>query len=359
MTPNPPSSGNPPHAQAIGFYIWSAPGVSVVVHLHLAVVDRLGREIREASMGALGRKAVCGLLLGRVVPDTEAIVVEDSLALPCSDLLPPASYFLNAGKAVLSEKLSQWEPGQDKRLWSVGYYQHQNDGALTLHDDEAALFAREFPPPGNVMLLTAMNAAGQPLGGFFPRMVEGTEIPRHTPLPFPLSRMELRRAAERAPAPPSPSQPAGMPPLRRRFTQYDAIRWTSIGIVLVAGAIIAIGQYAGSKATPGADRRTDVVDPSGADLGLAIDGAPDRVIVRWNRGAPSIANSVEGTLTVTDGSATQILLLKRADLAGGSLVYFPSGNHVSFQLQVTTRDGRHATARAAFLAARRPESGKR
>jgi len=328
------------------------------VHLHLAVVDRLGREIREASLGSLGGKAVCGLLLGRMIPGTDAIIVEDNLPLPCSEPGAPASYFLNAGKAVLSEKLSQWAAGKDKRLWAVGYYEHQPDGELALRDDEAALFTREFPPPGKVMLLTALNAAGQPVGGFFPR--EAGEVPRKTPLPFPLSRMELHGAAERPPAPPLPPplEAVETPTARRHFTQYDAIKWTSIGIVLVALAIIAIGGYPRSGPQIGGERPAENVDASAFDLGLAIDGAPERVVVRWNRNAPAIANAMAGTLSVTDGSATQILVLKRADLAAGSLLYFPRGNHVSFQLQVTTRDGRKATASAAFLSAAKPGGGK-
>jgi hypothetical protein len=353
MTPNRPNSGN----QGTGFYVWSAPAGSAVVHLHLAVVDRLGREIREAAMGALRHKAVCGLLLGRVIPETDAIIVEDSLALPCSDVLSPASYFLNTGKAVLTEKLSQWQPGPDKRLWAVGYYQHQKDGGLTVRDDEAELFEREFRPPGKVMLLTALSAGGQPIAGFFPRVAAG-EIPRHPPLSFPLSRMELRGAAERAAAPPPAFQPEEPPRARRRFTQYDAIRLTSVGIVLVALAMLAIGRYTGSNPAPRGERRPELADPSAADLGLAIEGAPDRVIVRWNSAATAVATGVEGTLTVNDGGATQILVLKRPDLTAGRLVYFPSGNHVSFELRVTTRDGRQATARAAFLAARRPHDGK-
>jgi len=258
---------------------------------------------------------------------------------------------------VLSEKLSQWTAGKDKRLWAVGYYQHQTDGELTLRDDEAALFASEFPPPGKVILLTALNAAGQPVGGFFPR--EAGEIQRNTPLPFPLSRMELRGAAERSPAPPLPLplEPVEPPTARRRLTQYDAIRWTSIGIVVVALAMIAIGEYRWRPQMRG-ERPAEDVDPSASDLGLAIDGSPERVVVRWNRSAPAIANSVEGTLSVTDGTATQILLLKRADLAAGSLLYFPHGNHVLFQLQVTTRDGRKAIASAAFLSAPRPGGGR-
>jgi len=353
MSPNRPTSGNPPPAQGTGFYVWSPPGVGPAVHLHMAVVDRLGREIREAAVGALGRKAVCGLLLGRVVPGTEAIIVEDSLPLPCSDPAAPASYFLNAGNAVLAEKLSQWGPGKDKRLWAIGYYQHQTDGEPILGYDEVALFTKEFPPPGKVLLLTALDPAGQPVAGFFPRATG--EIPSTTALLFPLSRMDLRRA-ERSPAPPLPPEPVEMRAVRRRLTQHDVIRWTSIGIVVLALAILAIGGWRRPQVR--GERAAEVMDPSASDLGFAIDGAPERVVVRWNPSAPAIANCVEGTLSVTDGSATQILVLKRADLAAGSLVYFPSGNHVSFQLEVTTKQGRKVTATAAFLSAPRPGSGK-
>jgi len=358
QTPNRTISGASQPPQGTGFYVWSAPGAGATVHLHLAVIDRLSREIRDAAAGARGHKAVCGLLLGRTPPDMEAIVVEDSLPLPCSDLLAPPSYFLNAGKGALSEKLAQWAPGPDKRLWAVGYYQHQKDGELTLHDDEVALFQRDFPPPGKVMLLTASEAAGRPIAGFFPRT--GDEIPRQTPLPFPLSRMELRQAADRGPAPPLSVPPTAQAKSKRRFTQYDAIRWTSIGIVVFALAVIAISEY--PRLWPASRGETPAETGAaiaGSELRLALDGAPNRVVVTWNRSARAIADSLEGTLSVTDQGTTQILMLTRADLTAGSLVYFPNGNDVTFRLEVTTRNGRQLSERARFLAPPRRDNPRR
>jgi hypothetical protein len=313
----------------------------------------LAREIREAAAGARGGRAVCGLLLGRTLPEGGSIVIEDSLPLPSTDATAPATHFLHAGNTLLTDALSHWTAGDDKRLWAVGYYQHRSDRELTPREDERVVVEREMAGPDKVLLLTALSEAGQPIGALFAKA--GVAIEGQTPVPFPLSRMELRRAPEPRPvAPRLPEDSEARPRVRRRFTQYDAIRWTSVGIVLFTVSVIAVSQMPRWRAQPTGSPVEATY--SGSDLGLAIEGAPDRVTVTWNRSARPVVNAAEGTLSVTDQGSTQILVLKRADLATGSLVYFPGGNDVLFRLDVTTREGRVVTARARFLAARRPEN---
>jgi hypothetical protein len=314
-----------------GFYVWEPEGAGCSVHLHLAVVDRLSAQVRDAVRGRRG--AVCGLLLGRTIPESQVIIVEDSLALPSDD------------SVVLSEKLAQWAPGEEKRLWAVGYYRHRSDGELVLDDGDAALYAREFPASGGVMLVSAI-VNGQAVAGFFVR--QGAEVPRKTPQEFPLSRLALRQRVAAAPreAPPVRVEEPG----KRRYTQTDAIRWATLTIVLLAMAAIGIQQYVGqrSRAGPPRPRRSEVL--SGPQLNLSVNGTPERVLLKWDRNAPAITDSVEGTLSVTEGGSTKILMLKPADLASGSLVYFPTGAHVVFQLEVTTADRKKVTERVRFLA---------
>jgi hypothetical protein len=316
-----------------GFYVWEPAGAGGSVHLHLAVVDRLSGQVLDAARGRRG--AVCGLLLGRTIPESQVIVVEDSLALPNDD------------SVVLAQKLAQWAPGEEKRLWAVGYYRHRSDGKLVLDDGDAALFAREFPSPGSVMLMSAIEK-GQPVAGFFVR--QDTEAPRSTRQEFPLSRLALRQAVHPATkqAPPIPAEER--PRQRRRFTQLDAIRWTTLTIVLLAMTAIGIQRYVEYKSGAGPPRPGRSVVISGSELSLSVDGTPDRVLLKWNRNAPAVADSVEGTLSVTEGGSTKILMLKPADLATGSVVYFPTGAHVAFQLEVTTADRKKVAERVQFLA---------
>jgi hypothetical protein len=331
MTPREPSFRPTTPSIGTGFYVWEPEGAGCSVHLHLAVVDRLSAQVLDAVRGRRG--AVCGLLLGRTISESQVILVEDSLALPSDD------------SAALREKLAQWAPGEDKRLWAVGYYRHRSDGELVLDDGDAALYAREFPSPGSVMLISAV-VNGQPVAGFFVR--RGAEVPRRTPQEFPLSRLALRQRVNAAPqeAPPVPIEEPG----KRRYTQIDAIRWATLTIILLAMAAIGIQQYVGqrSRAGPPGPRRSAVL--TGPELGLSVNGTPERVVLKWNRNARAIADGVEGTLSITEGDSTKILMLKPADLASGSLVYFPTASHVVFQLEVTTADRRKVTERVRFLA---------
>jgi hypothetical protein len=302
------------------------------VHLHLAVVDRLSAQGLDAARGRRG--PVCGLLLGRTIPESQIVIIEDSLALPSDD------------SVVLAQKLSQWTPGEQKRLWAVGYYRHRSDGELVLDDGDAALFAREFPSPGSVMLISAI-VNGQQVAGFFVR--QGAEMPRRTPQEFPLSRLALRQRADAIPKE-EPPVPADEQPHKRRYTQTDAIRWATLTIVLLAMAAIGIQQYVGQKSRAAPPRSRPSAVLAGPELNLSVNGTPDRVVLKWNRNAPAIADSVEGTLSVTEGGSTKILMLKPTDLATGSVVYFPTGTHVAFQLEVTTTDRKKVTERVRFLA---------
>lgn len=291
---------------------------------------------------------MCGLLLGRTLPDSRITIVEDSIALPCDDAV------------ALAQKLAQWAPGVEKRLWAVGYYRRRNDGKLVLDDDDAARFAKELPDTGSVMLVSAI-VDDQPVAGFFVR--QGADLERTTRQEFPLSRLALRQSNQTVPkqAPgrehavgreQAPWQPVEEPPRKqRRITQLEAIRWTTLTIVLLSMAALGIQQYVAPSPGSGPPRPIPRAKVIGPELNLSVEGTPDRVLLKWNRNASAIVNCLEGTLSVTEGGSTKILMLKPADLAIGSVAYFPSGPHVVFQLEITTTDQKKVTERVRFLAA--------
>src|SRR5437899_12667722 len=78
-----------------GYYVWAAPGRSVVVHLHLDVVDRILIDVMR-GFGAVPKRGaeVGGVLLGRIEKGDPSVVwIEDFVLVACEYKRGP-SYLL-------------------------------------------------------------------------------------------------------------------------------------------------------------------------------------------------------------------------------------------------------------------------
>src|SRR5690242_5734875 len=112
-----------PATQGVPYYVWEIPGQSVVVHVRIEVVDRIGADIMR-GFGAVPKRGaeVGGVLVGTIEPGKVSIVrIEDFEAVPCSYTRGP-SYLLTEEERAQFDEVCQ-------RLKPVGYYRsHTRDG---------------------------------------------------------------------------------------------------------------------------------------------------------------------------------------------------------------------------------------
>src|ERR1700683_2663790 len=108
---------------ASGYYVWELPGKPVVVHLNLAIIDRLAAEVMR-GFGAVPKRGaeVGGLLLGTIEPGAPSIVrIEDFAAVECDYKRGP-SYLFSDEMAAFEDAREHWMPDESRPAYAVGYF---------------------------------------------------------------------------------------------------------------------------------------------------------------------------------------------------------------------------------------------
>jgi hypothetical protein len=304
-------------------FVWQVR--SFTVRLSLAVVDRL----RAALLRLPATEEHGGILLGHLVGPN---LVE----ITGCEFFPSAHrkgtlYDLGARERERVAMRAR-ELARVKAERPVGYFRtHQRPG-LFLDQDDFALMEEAFREPGSTALLMRPRGDGPPDAGFF--FWENGELDRkQTQLVFPFDSEALHaRGPIESPIPaaaksaarklfsPAILSPALKAALERRY--QPVLVWT--GAAIFSFAVVA----ALLRPTP---RHATVTNPF--DLRIARNG--QSLIVDWNRNAPVLRNASAATLTIDDGGATQRLTLGGAELAHGSVQFWPQSRRVVVRMDVT------------------------
>ena len=147
---------------ASGYYVWELPGKPVVVHLNLAIIDRLAAEVMR-GFGLVPKRGaeVGGLLLGSFEEGAQTIVrVDDFEGIACDYKRGP-SYLLSDGDGAAFEEACA------RSTSAVGYFRSHTREGLSLGLEDVALMEQFFPSSSHIALLVKPFATKVSIASFF------------------------------------------------------------------------------------------------------------------------------------------------------------------------------------------------
>jgi hypothetical protein len=231
-----------------------------------------------------------------------------------------------------------------------------------------AIIRSYFSNPTDVILLVRPHATRNSSGGFF--FWEDEDMRRHsTYREFPFSKAELLKplldaqdvepVSEAPEMPPQQQQPAQQPAHPRaqpaaalpRAAHGPASqrRWKTAA----ATAAVLLGVGAMEYQILGVSRQTAAGDGSAA---LKVERNGNYLQVSWDRNAPVVARSKEGTLLISDGPFRKEIKLEPAHLRAGTVAYAPTGEDVNFRLELS--DGRRSVTESLRVVTATPADGR-
>ncbi len=364
-----------PTQDAPGYYVWQVAGKPVVVHLHLDVLDRLSSEVMR-GFGAVPKRGaeVGGVLLGTIEqgsgPGHPAIVrIEDFESVECEYKRGPSYLFTDEEKDDFEDAVQRWQPDPSRTAYVVGFYRSHTRDGLSLAGEDIQLLDEFFPDPENVVLLIKPFGTKVSEAGFFFR--ENGAFVETSPLEFPFRRHELtgeeppprRSMMERRPRNrgsrsmvPTPISQAVEPALEEEIQPYrdypepepmrqvgsayattlpsrsrfNASVWIPLSFVFLLfgvalGYMVALASGRPPKVSS---------DPQDFALGLSVSRSEDNLVVKWDRQAPAIRASSEGSLEIEENGITKPVGLSSANLQSGSVVVQRPSHSVRFRLTV-------------------------
>ena len=186
-----------PNTQQVpGYFVWEAPGNTLVVHLNLDVVDRLAAEVMR-GFGLVPKRGaeVGGVLLGTVeAGETTVVRIDDWKAVACEYGRGPSFLLSDDERDNLAMVV---ESARSAALKPVGFYRsHTRDGAMGLGAEDQELVGQHFADPNAVVLMIRPFATKVSQAGFLVR--EGGAFPGEVANEFAFRRNEM--TGEEAPA---------------------------------------------------------------------------------------------------------------------------------------------------------------
>jgi hypothetical protein len=350
-----------PSIQAVpGYYVWELPEKSVVVHLNLAIIDRLSAEIMR-GFGAVPKRGaeVGGLLLGTIEEGEQTIVrVEEFESVTCDYKRGP-SYLFSADDG------GAFDDACSRSTSAVGYFRSHTREGMSLGPEDIELMENYFPSPSHIALLVKPFATKVSVASFFFR--ENGLFPSTPPLEFPFRRRELtgeaapprrsmlervprRRDGRREPGeitapveypPQELADPSPLPPdAAYTDASYSKPRarsgwvWIPLSFVFLLLGVVLGFQAAltmGPKAAGGG-----TADYS---LGLTVTKDGTNLSVKWNGEATAVKAAQRGILEIDDGGRAKQVELDVAQLRNGSILLENSSGTVRFRLIVYPQQG--------------------
>ncbi len=343
------SASSVPHSLP-AFYEWRIPGQMFSIHLSYDLIDRLQTDVMKGFWAVPKRGAeVGGLLLGRVVASSSltngetTLFIEDYEAVACEHRRGPSYVLSESDRKRLERALRRG--GREKPV--VGYYRSHTRPGLYLDEDDMAVVRSYFSNPTDVVLLIRPSASRSSVAGFF--FWEEEDIRRHsTYREFAFSREELqkpllpepRAESASAPAVTEAAEPARTAALVAMRSPEAAPRVPAAGwswtrwkpLPYAAALLVGLGlmeyQILGLVRSRSGERSGE------RPAALRVERNGDYLQVSWDRESARVSAARSGVLTITDGRYTRQLELDAAHLRNGSIAYAPSGNDVSFKLEL-------------------------
>jgi len=364
---------------------WDPEGSPVSIHMHPGVVDGIAHDAAEAFAARL---EVGGLLLGRVVAGPRlAVWIERYQRVSCEHRFG-RQFILDSGEiTALEESAANILAGGE--LAVVGFYRSHTRPGFQLEESDFDLIRRYFSDPSDLILLIKPDRAhgisaqfqawdagrgSHPVGGEFPfggrievaAEDDTEETGDHENIAVPT----VQREPPRRLVPdyvPSPVEPApSLYGLSPNFVPNDSSppddltaelgtrerlkKWLPlIAALLLAGGILwLVLQPVGHSPAP--PQTAAVVRP----IGLYVDASGQSWRVLWNPNATALHDARSVQLFVREKDDQKRFDLSARDLTSGSYDYQPTGNDVTFRLEVVDKDGRTSAESFRLMRAANP-----
>ena len=155
-------------AAAQDFYTWTFPGAPVRVHLHLSVVDNLGREVRRAFESVPSHSVeIGGVLLGTAVPTSPIVEIKEFEPFLCEYRSDHKFMLSDADRRKLEKLLAARKAERQDGLAVVGYYRSHLGEGLRMSPEDLGIAQACFCDPANVFLVVKPAADRSMSAGFF------------------------------------------------------------------------------------------------------------------------------------------------------------------------------------------------
>ncbi len=338
------------------YYVWEVAGKSVVVHLHLDIIDRLLAEVMR-GFGAVPKRGaeVGGVLIGTIETGTPCIVrIEDFEPVECDYKRGPSYLFTDDDAAAFEEACGRWQQDGSRPGYAVGYFRSQTRDGFMLGAEDIELMDRFFPSPCHIALLIKPYGTKVSAAGFFFR--EDGVFPETTPLEFPFRRRELageeapprrsmierrpRRRGSRTLVPSGDEDYNGSDDLSSLGSAYAVTApsksrlrtgWVWLPLSFI---FLLLGVLLGFQAALNISPRMSTGAGQDFELGLAVLKNDENLSVKWDRQALAIRTAQSGVLEIEDGKFTKSVELDPAQLQNGNIIYRNSSKAVKFRLIV-------------------------
>jgi len=371
------SAAAPPIA-APEFYTWTFPGAPVRIHLHLTVVESLGREMRRAFESVPSHSVeIGGILYGTAdFAASPVIEIKDFEPFLC-EYRPDHKFILSDGDRRKLEKVlaARRLDGTDA-LSVIGYYRSHIGEGLSLRQEDVEIAQSSFYDPANVFLLVKPMPDGSPSAGFFfwdkgridseftylefpfeARQLTGVRVK-----PTPRRDDELLRESEMAAERAAFDLPASIPatfdtgePLSKPRPRSSSVLWRAMLVALMI-ALGVLGYQAYLAWAPSQSAGSAPVASDGPGLALQVERRGTDLRVRWNRSSPTVTQATGAVLSIRDGETQQQELhLDLEQLRNGSVLYTPANGTVRFRLEITTSGNGKTSETVLALTAARPD----
>src|ERR1019366_4850370 len=86
-----------------------------------------------------------------------------------------------------------------------------------------------------------------------------------------------------------------------------------------------------------------------SQLQLRVERARGELLLTWNRDSDAIRNAGKAVLDITDGAQHENVQMDLAQLAIGSIMYSPSGNDISFKMEVIDKSQKATTSESVRM----------
>jgi hypothetical protein len=352
---------------------WDPKASPVSIHMHPGVAEGIADDAAK-NIGMPSRE-VGGLLLGRVVAGARpAVWIERYQQISCQHRFGP-QFILDREeiKALEEAATSVLDAGE---LAVVGLYRSHTRPGFQLEESDFELIRRYFSDASDLILLirpkNERNISGQFLvwdkgHGAHPVGEEITfrESTAHPdPIPNPVPEATAPKAE--APAPvreyprrlvpdfiPSPVEPApslyglGQNFIPEETTKEHESREPFKKWLPLLAALLLVGGIVWLLLQPGRHGSSNPANPVPAQtaqaerpLGLYVDPAGQNWRVVWNPSATALHDARNVQLFVREKDDLNMIPLSDRDRASGSYQYRPTGNDVTFRLEVVDKAGR-------------------
>jgi hypothetical protein len=310
-------------------YVWNDPARSLIVELALSVVERLSLEAMEAFKAVPRRGLeIGGLLLGSVTRSRDGqtrISIEDYADVPSEHRSGP-SYQLSAADLETLDRASA------ERTDAVGMYRTATQSeALSLHEDDSALFERHFSSIPAVFLL--IHPASR-TAAFCLQTDNGLAVAHEFSFHAPdLAGGPVEAAAE---VEPPQTATATTPPVGKSSSARLRL-WAIRGAALVLGGLLGAVAWRGLEpqtrvAVPARSAAQAAYTPGHVALNVSRDGRMLRLA--WDHNAVAVRQADHALLHIIDGNHQTNLNLSPGELNTGTPSYWADTPDVTFRLEV-------------------------